>query len=65
MWITPEAMGFDVDLDVLPSADDVWAIEEKASETVERVGIFERNVYSKYWNSTNRLQTWAQEVGLM
>ena len=24
-----EAMGFDLDLDVLPSATDVWAIEEK------------------------------------
>ncbi len=27
---TPEAMGFDLDLEVLPSAMDVWAIEEKA-----------------------------------
>ena len=26
----PEAMGFDLDLEVLPSAMDVWAIEEKA-----------------------------------
>ena len=23
-------MGFDVDLDVLPSANDAWALEEKA-----------------------------------
>ena len=26
----PEAMGFDLDLEVLPSTMDVWAIEEKA-----------------------------------
>ena len=30
----PEAMGFDLDLEVLPSTMDVWAIEEKAPQSM-------------------------------
>lgn len=32
----PEAMGFDLDLEVLPSTMDVWAIEEKAPQSMGR-----------------------------
>ena len=40
----PEAMGFDLDLEVLPSTMDVWAIEEKAPQSMGRWG-----KWGKWW----------------